>query len=97
MHACGVYPNKKGFVIGDSTAHEILCRCNELPVDRLHPLFSERATVLNSTICKGPNYASRPEARDKSRISGVVNILGFFFRIEVIKIAKKFVESMLCR
>ena len=95
MHAGGIYPDKKRFVVGHCPGDEILGRGHELAVYGFHTFFGQGTTVLNTAIGKGSNDAPGAKARRESRVFGVVAVLGLLFRIQVIEVAKKLIKAVL--
>ncbi len=110
MHVRRVEPDEERLARLVLAADEILGRVAEFVVAVFHALLRERARVLDLLLADAApalldfriilvlrpamQHAARTECVAEARVLRVVLHLGFFFGIEVIKVAEEFVEAM---
>ena len=94
VHAGGVPPQEEGFFFLGRALHEIHCLGIDFHVDGFHALLGQRAGVGDGTAREAMNDTAGTEFFLEGRILRIVGIFRLFLGIQVIEIAKEFVEAM---
>src|SRR5262249_38210715 len=98
MHARRIPPAEERLVGVLVAGDEILGARQSFFVDRLHPLFGQRAGVFDPlsafAIGLGTNDAARTEPLQKLRILRIVLVLRLLGRVQVVEAAEIFVEAV---
>ena len=110
VHARAVPPAEERLVGLRLPLDEVDRRVGGLVVDRLHPLFRERAGVLDRLLADlaearvdgrivpvaggALEHAARSELGLERRILRIVGVLGLFLGIEVIEVAEELIEAV---
>lgn len=97
MHARAVPPDEEGRACLVLARNEILGRSKGLLVNRFHPLFGERAGILDLAVGEGMDHAARAKSTAEFRVLRIVAVLRLLLRIEVIQVAEKLVEAVIGR
>ena len=95
VHAGRVEPHKKGLVFFRSALNELLRAVQKLEVDGFHAFFVERTGIGHAAVRKTVHHTARPEVLAEGWVPRVVGVLGLFFCVQVIKIAKEFIKAVL--
>ena len=95
VHAGRVEPHKKGLVFFRSALNELLRAVQKLEVDGFHAFFVKRTGIGHAAVRKTVHHTARPEAFAEGWVPRVVGVLGLFFCVQVIKIAKELVKAVL--
>src|ERR1700688_3121419 len=110
MHATGVVPQEERFLGCCGTVYEIERGSDHFIYDRLHTLAREWASVFDRLLpnlakpwigrrivfvrCEAVEHATRTKPRSELRSLRVIRVLRLLFGVEVIEVAKKFVEPV---
>ena len=96
MHASAIPPDEERFVSFHCSFHEVHCCHSDFHVYRLHAFLGQWTRVFDPAIGIAVNDTAWPKLFPKLRILRVVGKLWFFLCIQVVEIAKKFIEPMIC-
>src|SRR5450432_376914 len=110
MHPSTIVPKEKWFTCFDRAFHEIQRMRKQFFISNLHTISSQRASVFDRLFanlakawihcriiyvsCLAVKYAARTKVLVEIRVFRIIGIFRFFFRIKMVKIAEKFIESM---
>src|SRR5450755_558428 len=110
MHTTGVVPQEERFLGCCGTVYEIERSSDHFIFDRLHTLAREWASVLDRLLpnlakpwissriifvrCEGMEHAAWAKLRKKFGRLRVIRVFRLLFGVEVIEVAKKFVEPV---
>src|SRR6476660_1822763 len=94
MHTRAVEPAKEWFTGFRLALYEVNRRGGSLIVDCLHTLLGERAAILDLPVGIGVNHATRAETLLEFWILRIGPLFRFLLSIEVVKVAKEFVEAV---
>ena len=60
-------------------------------------IWAAAVRVFDAAVCKAVDHATGAKAFLEFGILGVIYVLWFFFGIQMVQIAKKFIKSVICR
>ena len=101
MHASAVPPDEERFVIFDRLFHKAHRRCGDFHVNGFHALLGQRTGVFYPAVGVAVNHTAGTELLrernpfGKLQVSRIVRRLRFFFCVQVVEIAKEFVETVI--
>ena len=113
VHARRVEPHEERLLVAYRAVDEILRGLHKFFVNRLHALPGQRPGILALLLAPGAKagivagrisrgrdafeHSARAELREEARVFRIVGVFGFFFGIQVIKVAEEHVEAVDCR
>ena len=97
MHARRIEPHEERLLSLDLALDEVLAGREEFLVDGLHALGVERTGVLDLAIGVGMDHAAGAILLLELRIFRIEISFGFLLGIQVIEVAKEFIESVIRR
>ena len=96
VHGRRVVPHKERFFRRVRLVDEAQRVCRHFVVDGFHPLLRQRPGVLDASVRKAVDHPTRAKPLLELRVLRVIGILGLFFGIEVVEVAKELVETVVC-
>ena len=95
MHASGVKPHKERLVLFGGALNKLLGAVEKFEIHRLHALFIKRPRIRHAAVGEAMHHTARTKTLPKGGVLRVVRILRLLFGVEVIEVAKEFVEPVL--